>query len=766
MRQLFFVVLIAIQLAIASAAEAKRLWTTRDSAEIASFTPATSHDLFTYSPDNTKCCVVTSKGLVDTDEIESTIWLFDMQKVKQYLSASQNMDSAACREPLVRLAAATAEDAQSQPATISNLVWSAEGNKLYFLVRGKQFQNELYSVDLSTHKLVRLSKDDQDIQFMQPTDDGIVFTFRKTTDRESMYQAAGAELPGVVVGTGKSLFDLLFPNCQNGSRLAPLSVAHYTGDTLSIIKDATTGGDFTFRSGSSFAFLSPDRKYLAYSAFADKSLKAWQSYEVKNPNPVSVFKECDYDDKTALDWMRPEQYKILELATGEVIPLLNSPRARTAGYHYDDFFPVSWAPDSKTVAVSNTFFPLDPTNTNSPLRPVVASYDVGTKKCQVVSERPADRPGHLYYVRWTNSKTLNLKYGDKPESYDLQNGSWQRNSSATDLIARDKSAPALSLSSEFNSPPVISGEDHQFKDRIIKKLILDPNPQLAEIDRGDASIITWKDKYGSEWKGGLIKPANYDRNKKYPLLIQTHGLSELSFFADGMWTTASPGRALAAREFLVLQCDDHNTARETVDETEKDGSAGYISAIENLAAQGLIEPHRVGIVAFSHTGTYVIDCLIKHPEYFKAATLADSDSLSMTEFLNNADYMNADRVKFMTSRFACAPIGKDVQTWVEKSPGFNTDKIKCPVLFESHDPLSLVYGWDIYPAMRLQKKPVELYYFRSGGHVLSKPKQRVLSQETNADWFDFWLNKHEDSNPEKTEQYKRWRILREQQAEE
>jgi hypothetical protein len=36
----------------------------------------------------------------------------------------------------------------------------------------------------------------------------------------------------------------------------------------------------------------------------------------------------------------------------------------------------------------------------------------------------------------------------------------------------------------------------------------------------------------------------------------------------------------------------------------------------------------------------------------------------------------------------------------------------------------------------------------------------MISQDGNVDWFDFWLNSHEDPDPAKAEQYKRWRELR------
>jgi hypothetical protein len=45
-------------------------------------------------------------------------------------------------------------------------------------------------------------------------------------------------------------------------------------------------------------------------------------------------------------------------------------------------------------------------------------------------------------------------------------------------------------------------------------------------------------------------------------------------------------------------------------------------------------------------------------------------------------------------------------------------------------------------------------------HVLVQPRHRYLSQELAVDWFDFWLNEHEDPNPTKTGQYAKWRELR------
>jgi hypothetical protein len=45
--------------------------------------------------------------------------------------------------------------------------------------------------------------------------------------------------------------------------------------------------------------------------------------------------------------------------------------------------------------------------------------------------------------------------------------------------------------------------------------------------------------------------------------------------------------------------------------------------------------------------------------------------------------------------------------------------------------------------------------------------ERLTSQQTNVDWFRFWLHGYEDPDPAKAAQYRRWERLRKlQQANE
>jgi hypothetical protein len=102
-----------------------------------------------------------------------------------------------------------------------------------------------------------------------------------------------------------------------------------------------------------------------------------------------------------------------------------------------------------------------------------------------------------------------------------------------------------------------------------------------------------------------------------------------------------------------------------------------------------------------------------------------------------------------------------LQRWIERAAGFRTDKIRAPVLISAGDPIHLLVLWSLYAPLRDQGKPVELQYTRSGTHNFTKPLQVLAHQEMLVDWFDFWLNGREETDPAKADQYARWRKMKE-----
>ena len=403
--------------------------------------------------------------------------------------------------------------------------------------------------------------------------------------------------------------------------------------------------------------------------------------------------------------------------------------------------------------------------------PAVAIVNIISHEIQPITylEQPAPNTKatrRISDIGWCKSETeVYLGYASNPDNvplrsyddYELHSGRWTNN---RPLLAN----PCLPFSQEgdvyisenLNQAPVLSGKRTGAKNAV---LLWDPNPQLASVALGNASLYQWRDKDGNLWSGILALPPDYNRNQRYPLVIQTHGFEPLKFFADGRYTTGSGGRALCARGIAVLQVDQPMKYFGN----ERDGSfqtEGFESAIEQLDKDGVIDPHRVGIIGFSFTCFHVLYALIHRPDLFVAASITDGNNLSYLQYLLWADIPFAQ--EFAEQMNGGIPFGAGLSTWARSAPGFNVDKIRTPLLISALEKDALVGEWEIYAGLRRLKKPVDMLWLRNENvpHVLVQPEQRFLSQQTAVDWFDFWLNRQEDLDNSKAALYKRWRELR------
>jgi hypothetical protein len=207
---------------------------------------------------------------------------------------------------------------------------------------------------------------------------------------------------------------------------------------------------------------------------------------------------------------------------------------------------------------------------------------------------------------------------------------------------------------------------------------------------------------------------------------------------------------------IVLQLEDNHEHEGTLREVP-DQILGYESAITQLTVQGLIDPHRVGIIGFSRTCYYVEGALIADPQLFAAASISDGVDYSYLQYLvYGPDGLASD----YNTMYGTAPFGKGITTWVRAAPGFHLDRIRTPLQITAITASSALGEWEPYASLKMQKKPVDFVYIPNGQHILQKPFERMASQQGTVDWFRFWLQGYEDPDPAKAAQYKRWEILR------
>src|SRR5258708_39076891 len=96
----------------------------------------------------------------------------------------------------------------------------------------------------------------------------------------------------------------------------------------------------------------------------------------------------------------------------------------------------------------------------------------------------------------------------------------------------------------------------------------------------------------------------------------------------------------------------------------------------------------------------------------------------------------------------------------------NAAQVGIPVFLEATE-LGVLGEVESHTAIQKQGGRSELVVYRNAVHVFNEgqPKQWFYSMQRNLDWFRFWLQGKEDSDPAKAEQYVRWRELRRLQEE-
>ena len=286
---------------------------------------------------------------------------------------------------------------------------------------------------------------------------------------------------------------------------------------------------------------------------------------------------------------------------------------------------------------------------------------------------------------------------------------------------------------------------------------MDLNPRFSDIAFGKVEQIRWVTGDGSERDGGLYYPVGYKEGRRYPLVIQNHGFQSHSF-EIGPGYSAFSAQPLAGKGIMVLQVGWNTSSTPPSQETELE-LAAYESVIDYLDRRGLIDRERLGLSGFSRTCLHVKYVLTHSKDHFAAAAITDGVDGGYFQYIAFAN-SGTIQSEYETLNGG-APFGSGLEAWLERSPGFNIDKVNAPIRITAlTNSYSLLGEWEWFAALTRLGKPVELIVLHDGAHILQRPWDRMISQQGNVDWFDFWLNGHEDSDLAKADQYARWRELR------
>ena len=761
---------------IMAASEQPHLFQVKDSIEMVRFSDPSGTDLNAqakYSPDGRFFFIVTSRGILFSNKVESTLWIYRTQDVIHsmrdpnhgYIPRPKNIAQVAAVPQVIATA--------PYESMILDARWSADSRSIYFLAQDNAGNRRLSEIDLGRRQTKFLSPPRHDVYQYALSSRTILFCALTSPQSEFAHHLVAKSSSSAV--TGLPLDDLILNDKKfaavtrevwivhrdTGKRLhlAPLDERqHFTADTV----------------GSAMA-VSPDGRRAILPIPVRHIPESWANFQPASGQEHQRIDPTDSRriDSADLNFNRLVEFAVIDLHDGS-ISRLGAPMARQLGYFGKS--EAVWSTDAGTVILTNTFLPFGSAHQRElRTRPCVAAIlRVATSEISCLAFFKSDP---VFSDQIGNSQVQDAAFGkDRSEVLLLvgkdrgskQVRTYRREGERWGFIGQSETIgdegflswkireikgqlPRVSIHQTLNERPALWAEwgTHSM-------LLWDPNPQLDTMALGETVVVTWKDKRGNEWTGGLVKPPGYTFGRRYPLVIQMYQFHQHEFMTDGMATTAMAARPLASAGMMFLQITKRS---HSFDQLEmEDHLEGILSAIDTLDERGLINPRKVGIIGFSATCPYVEYALIKAPSRFAAATIADGiDNSYMQAMLWGTSNVGIQEQYRRIN--GVSPFGNGLERWLQVAPNFQLAKVKTPLRIEAIRPASLLSEWELYSSLSQQKKPVDLIYLPDGQHILQKPGDRMVSQQGNVDWFRFWLLGEEDPEPQDRDEYRRWRSL-------
>ncbi|MBM4186612.1 MAG: S9 family peptidase [Gemmatimonadetes bacterium] len=260
---------------------------------------------------------------------------------------------------------------------------------------------------------------------------------------------------------------------------------------------------------------------------------------------------------------------------------------------------------------------------------------------------------------------------------------------------------------------------------------------LAKIKLGQVEEIWYTSTSGTRVQGWIVKPPNFDRTKKYPLIMEIHG------GPHGMYNVAFSYmyQNFAANGNVVLY-------------TNPRGSTGYgtnfgnaieraypsvdyddlIAGVDSLVGRGYIDANRMYVGGCSGGGV-LSSWVIGHTTRFAAAAVR----CPVTNWLSF--YGTAD-VPLFTANFFDKPYWEDPMPWLKQSPLMYVKNVKTPTLLMTGEldlrtPMSQTEEY--FAALKTLGVPSEILRFNGEWHgTSSKPSNFLRTQLYMMSWYQKW----------------------------
>ena len=309
--------------------------------------------------------------------------------------------------------------------------------------------------------------------------------------------------------------------------------------------------------------------------------------------------------------------------------------------------------------------------------------------------------------------------------------------SGLSMAKNDQAATTLS---NFHNPGYLATFNTKTANQI-KKLVDVNEDVLANLKLGEVEELWFKSPNGLDLQGWLIKPAEFDPAKKYPMLLWIHGGPWAMYSVRFNWAWQN----FAAEGYAVLYMNPR-------------GSTGYgqdfvngiqysypgkdlddlMAGVDAAIARGFIDEETLFVCGGSGGGVLTA-WIVGHNDRFRAA-------VSMRPVINWHSFVGTTDGSRWYRQFQKYP-WEDPMEYAVRSPLHYVANVKTPTMVMTGEadlrtPMS--QSEEYYRALKMLKKETLLVRMPEEYHGWRRPSHRLLQQLYLMAWFEKYMIKHEE----------------------
>jgi dipeptidyl aminopeptidase/acylaminoacyl peptidase len=265
------------------------------------------------------------------------------------------------------------------------------------------------------------------------------------------------------------------------------------------------------------------------------------------------------------------------------------------------------------------------------------------------------------------------------------------------------------------------------------------DPVLSQVQMQPLESFWFEGAAKEKVQGFVVKPPNFDPNKKYPVKFLIHGGPEGEWGDD--WSYRWNPELFAANGYVIVMVNFHGSTgygQKFIDAINGDwGGAPYQDLMLGLdyaeKTYPYIDKDRECALGASYGG-YAINWIEGHTARFKC--LVSHDGMFNTQ----SAYGTTEELWFNEWEFKGTP-WTNRELYNKWSPHMFATNFKTPILVvhgQLDYRLDVSEGFQLFTTVQRLKIPSKMLYFPDEGHWVLKPQNSRLWYQTVNGWVDEW----------------------------